>query len=157
MVVSLPLTSVVIGRLRSGSQTVLVFGRPMKAAQQGKDRRRLSFAPGSIFCCLTYRTKPPGVGLERLDVLRAVAPGERCSRISGATPGAEILVRARRAADIKQVRTLIAAIHAEGFNPSDASASFWVVVHNRLRAREALPVFSILAHAAAVRRRELGL
>ena len=157
MALSLPLTSVVIGRFRAGAQTVLVFGRPRKVAQQGKDRRRLTFAPGSILCCLTFRSKAPGVGLERLDILRAVAPGERCSRIAGVTPGAEVLVRARRIADINQVRRLIAAVRADGCDPSDVSASFWVVVQNRLRARETLPAFSVLAQAAAMRRRDLGL
>jgi hypothetical protein len=156
-VVSVPLTSVVIGRLSSSTQTVLVFGRHANAEQQRQEQRLLFFAPGAILCYLTYRTKAPGIGLQRLDILQAVAPGERCSRILGVKPGADVLLRVRRAGDIQRVRALIAEMRVQGVDPSDVSAAYWIVVQNRLSASEALPAFSVSAHAAGACRRKLGL
>jgi hypothetical protein len=155
--VSLPFTSVVISRQGVGSLAVVVFGRHMRSTQQRMGPGLISFALGAILCCLAYRTKAPSVVLDRLGILRAVALAERCSRILGVRPGAGILLRVRRGADVDQFRAPIAAARAQRCKPADVSAAFWTAGQSRQRARLLLPAFSSVAQAAEVRSRELDL
>ena len=41
----------------------------------------LSFAPGSIFAFVRWTSNDFGTVVSRIDILRAVAPGQRCSTV----------------------------------------------------------------------------
>src|SRR5215467_9496398 len=45
-------------------------------------RRRVSFAPGSIFAFVRWASNHYGTVVSRIHILRAVAPGERYSTVS---------------------------------------------------------------------------
>ena len=45
-------------------------------------RRRVLFEPGSIFAFVRWASNQYGTVVSRIHILRAVAPGERCSTVS---------------------------------------------------------------------------
>ena len=157
IIVSLPLSSVVVGRLGAGAQPIRVFGKPANAVREGKAHRMMSFMPRSILWFLTCRTGSTEIGLDWLKMFDMAASGERRSSIDGVTRVAETLSRVRRATDIEELRSLIAAVQAQGFNRGDASMESCVMAQSSRRAREALPAFSILAQPSVVRRRKRDL
>ena len=55
-------------------------------------RRRVSFAPGSIFAFVRWASNEYGTVVSRIHILRAVAPGERYSTVPFVQPGGEILL-----------------------------------------------------------------
>ena len=149
--------SVVVGRFGAEEQVVLVSMKLTNAARQQKGRRRLSFVSAAILRCPANRTESVGIGVDRMDPVRAAAPAKRCSRVLGVESGAEILPRVRRARDVEQLLGLTAALRAKAANPCDLSAVLWIVFERRLRARETLPAFRALAQAAVIRNPEFGL
>ncbi|MBH5392247.1 DUF2840 domain-containing protein [Bradyrhizobium sp. CNPSo 4019] len=44
--------------------------------------RVLSFAPGSIFAFVRWTSNDFGTAISRIDILHAVAPGQRCSTVN---------------------------------------------------------------------------
>ena len=55
-------------------------------------RRRVSFAPGSIFAFVRWASNEYGTVVSRIHILRSVAPGERHSTVPFVQPGGEILL-----------------------------------------------------------------
>ena len=66
------------------------FGRV--AAEQILDRRRrvVSFAPGSIFAFVRWTSSDYGTVVSKIDILRAVTPGQRCATVPYVRPGGDI-------------------------------------------------------------------
>jgi hypothetical protein len=58
-----------------------------------RNRRVLSFAPGSIFAFVRWTSSDFGTVLSRIDILRAPTPGQRYSTVPWITPGGESLLR----------------------------------------------------------------
>ena len=58
-------------------------------AEQFLDRRRriLSFAPGSVFAYVRWAANDFGTVVSRIDILRAVLPGEAFSTVPYVRPG----------------------------------------------------------------------
>ena len=105
----------------------------------------MSFRPSSILRFLKCRTGSTGIGLDRLEMFHMAASGERRLSIDGVTVVAETLPRVRRATDIEELRSLIAAIQVPGSNRDDACVECWVMAQRLRRTREAL-------HGSASRR-----
>src|SRR6266700_2638954 len=69
------------------------FGHASEEQILDKRRRILSFAPGSIFAFVRWASNDFGTIISRIDILRAVAPGQRCVTVPYVRPGGEVLLR----------------------------------------------------------------
>ena len=72
------------------------FGRTVEDRIIDRRRRMVGFAPGSIFAFVRWASNDYGTIVSRIDILRAVAPGEPCSTVPYVQPGGEILLRLNR-------------------------------------------------------------
>jgi Protein of unknown function (DUF2840) len=73
-----------------GSRTASASGAIHQTIPDG--RRRVSFAPGSIFAFVRWASNPYDTVVSRIHILRSVAPGERYSTVPFVQPGGEILL-----------------------------------------------------------------
>jgi hypothetical protein len=129
------------------------FGRDV--AEQILDRRRriLSFAPGSMFAYVRWAANDFGTVVSRIDILRAVVPGEAFSTVPFVRPGGEIYLRQSGWPKVERVLQAIDAVEQIGIDAADACPDHWRHVHNRLAAGEAPRPYSGDRHHAWLQRR----
>ena len=92
--------------------------------------------PGSVFAFVRWISNDFGAVVSRIDILRAVATGQRCSTVPYVKPGGEILLRLSGWPKVERVLQLIDAVEALGIDPADAAPDYWHHVHNRLSVNE---------------------
>jgi hypothetical protein len=131
------------------------FGRAVGEKILDRRRRVLSFAPGSIFAFVRWTSSDFGTTISRIDILRAVAPGQRCSTVPYVTPGGEILLRLSGWLKVERVLHLIDAVEALGIDPSDAALDYWHHVHNRLSVNENPRPYTKARHQAWLHRQRI--
>ena len=131
------------------------FGRDV--AEQIVDRRQriLSFAPGSIFAFVRWAANDYGTILSRIDILRAVAPGEAFSTVGSVRPGGDILLRISGWPNVERVLQTIDAIEQLGIDPVDACPDHWRHIHNRLAAGDTPRPYTREQHRAWLLRRSI--
>lgn len=93
------LTEVEVLWLEKRIENRIRFGRVVKERNLDRRRRVLSFAPGSIFAFVRWTSNDFGTIISRIDILRAVAPGQRCSTVPYVKPGGGDFVAALRLAE----------------------------------------------------------
>lgn len=132
------------------------FGR--EVCEQVLDRRRriLFFPPGATFALVRWAANEHGTVLSRLDILRAVGPGEACQTIPTVTPGGDILLRVDGWPKVERMLQLIDAIEAIGIDPVDVSPDYWRHVHNRLAVGETPRAYTMQRHRAFLLARRMG-
>jgi hypothetical protein len=132
------------------------FGRD--GGEQILDRRRriLSFAPDSIFAFVRWAANDYGTVVSRIDILRAVRPGEAFSTVGFVHPGGEILLRISGWPRVERALQAIDAVEAIGIDPADAAPDHWRHVHNRLIAGEEPRLYTREHHGAWLRRRRIA-
>src|ERR1043166_1659599 len=126
------LTTVEILWLEKRIENRIRFGRPISEKIVDRNRRVLSFAPGSIFAFVRWTSNDFGTVLSRVDIVRAAAPGQRYSTVPCIKPGGESLLRLSGWPKVERVLQLIDAIEALGIDPTDAAPDYWHHVHNPL-------------------------
>ena len=126
-------------------------------AEQILDRRRriLSFAPGSIFAYVRWAAKDFGTVLSRIDILRAVMPGEAFSTVPYVHPGGEILLRVSGWPKVERVLQAIDAVEQLGVDPADACPDHWQQLYNRLASGEPPSAYTADRHRAWLLRRRI--
>ena len=131
------------------------FGRA--AEEQILDRRRriLSFAPDSIFAFVRWASNDFGTIISRIDIVRAVAPGQRCATVPYVRPGGEVLLRLSGWPEVERVLQRIDIVEALGIDPADAAPDYWHHVHNRLSVNEAPRPYTRSRHQAWLHRRRI--
>jgi len=131
------------------------FGRDV--AEQIVDRRQriLSFAPGSIFAFVRWAANDYGTVVSRIDILRAVAPGEAYSTVGSVRPGGDILLRISGWPNVERVLLAIDAVEQLGVDPADACPDHWRHIHNRLAAGDAVRRYTREQHRAWLLRRRI--
>src|SRR6201985_2372349 len=112
------------------------FGRHVSEKVLDRNRRVLSFLPGSILAFVRWTSNDFGTVLSRIDILRAVSPGQGCSSVPWITPGGESLLRLSGWSKVERVLQSIDAIEALGIDPADAAPDHWHHVQNRLSVNE---------------------
>ncbi len=132
------------------------FGRI--ASEQITDRRRstVGFAPGSIFAFVRWAANDYGTIVSRIDILRAVRPGEACSTVGYVRPGGESLLRLSGWPKVERALQAIDAVEALDLDPLDAAPDHWRHVHNRLIAGVAPHPYTRERHAAWLKRRKIA-
>ena len=112
------------------------FGHAAEEQILDKRRRILSFAPGSIFAFVRWTSNDFGTIISRIDIFRAVAPGQRCATVPYVRPGGDILLRLSGWPKVERVLQIVDAVEALGIDPADAAPDYWHHVHNRLSVNE---------------------
>src|SRR6201981_2775260 len=87
------LTTVELLWLEKRIENRVRFGRPVLEKILDRNRRVLSFSPGSVFAFVRWTSNDFGTVLSRIDILRAVTPEQPYSTVTWITPGGETLLR----------------------------------------------------------------
>ena len=132
------------------------FGRP--AAERLIDRRRriLSFAPGAVFALVRWQANDFGTAQSRIDILRAVRPGEAFTTVPFVQPGGELLLHIGGWPKVQQVLEAVDAVERAGVDPCQAAPEHWRHVASRIAAGEAPRAYAPRRHRAWLLRRRIG-
>ena len=131
------------------------FGRDVGEQIVDRRQRILSFAPGSIFAFVRWAGNDYGTVVSRIDILRAVTPGEAYSTVGSVRPGGEILLRISGWPNVERVFQAIDAVEQLGVDPADACPDHWRHIHNRLAAGDAPRPYTRDQHRAWLLRRRI--
>jgi hypothetical protein len=128
------------------------------AQEQILDRRRriLSFAPGNSFASVRWMSNDYGTVVSRIDIVRAVAPGQRRATVPYVQPGGDILLRLSGWPKVERVLQLVDAVEALDIDPADAAPDYWQHVHNRLSVNEAPRTYTRSRHQAWLHQRKIS-
>ncbi|SDN39809.1 DUF2840 domain-containing protein [Afipia sp. GAS231] len=149
------LTEVELLWLEKRIENRIRFGRAVEEKVLDGRRRVMLFAPGSIFAFVRWTSTDFGAAISRIDVLRAVAPGRRCSTVPYVQPGGEILLRLSGWSKVERVLQLIDVVEALDINPADAAPDYWHHVHNRLSVNENPRSYTRARHQAWLHRQRI--
>ncbi|MFN4011333.1 MAG: DUF2840 domain-containing protein [Pannonibacter sp.] len=129
------------------------FGR--EAHEQILDRRRriFSFRPDAIFAFVRWASNDFGTIISRVDIVRAVEPGEPYQTLPFVRPGGDILLKIDGWPRVERVLRHIDAVQAIGIDPEDVSPDHWRHVHNRLTAGHEPRAYTADQHRAFLLRR----
>src|ERR1700738_4454386 len=119
------LTTVELLWLEKRIENRVRFGGPVSEKLVDRNRRVLSFAPGSIFAFVRWTSHDFGTVLSRIDILRAAMPGQRYSTVPWIKPGGESLLRLSGWPKVERVLQLIDAVEAPGIDPAGAGTGHW--------------------------------
>lgn len=150
------LTHVELLWLEKRIENWICFGRAAEEQLLDKRRRILSFAPGSIFAFVRWTSNDFGTVISRIDILRAVLPGQRCATVPYVRPGGDILLRLSGWPKVERVLHIVDAVEALGIDPVDAAPDYWHHVHNRLSVNEAPRAYTRSRHQAWLHRRRIA-
>jgi hypothetical protein len=131
------------------------FGRPVASLRLDRHRRYVSFAPNAIFAIVRWVGNNYGTVSSEIDILCAVAPGERCTTVPFVQPGGEVLLSIKNLPKVERVLQAIDAIEALGIDPADAAPDHWRHIHNRLIVSEKPRAYTLTRHRAWLKRRRI--
>ena len=149
------LTTVELLWLEKRIENRVRFGRPVLEKILDRNRRVLSFSPGSVFAFVRWTSNDFGTVLSRIDILRAVTPGQPYSTVPWITPGGESLLRLSGWPKVERVLQMIDVVEALGIDPVDAAPDYWHHVHNRLSVNETPRPYTRSRHQAWLHRRRV--
>jgi hypothetical protein len=149
------LTTVELLWLEKRIENRVRFGRPISEKVLDRNRRALSFAPGSIFAFVRWTSNDFGTVLSRVDILCAAIPGQRYSTLPWVKPGGESLLRLSGWPKVERVLQLVDAVEALDIHPADVAPDYWHHVHNRLSVNETPRPYTRSRHNAWLHRRSV--
>ena len=133
---------------------------PLRPNRRGENSRSppavVSFAPGAVFAFVRWASNDFGTIVSRIDIVRAVTPGEPYSTLPFVRPGGEILLRIDGWPKVIEVLQAIDAVEVCGVDPADAAPDHWRHVHNRLTAGEQPRPYTLARHKAWLMRRSVA-
>ena len=131
------------------------FGR--EAREQVLDRRRrvLSYRPGAVFGFVRWAANDFGTIISRIDIVRAVQPGEPYQTLPFVRPGGDILLKIEGWPKVEQVLRHIDAVDAAGIDLCEVCPDHWRHVHHRLSAGQEPRVYTSERHQAWLKRRRV--
>jgi hypothetical protein len=129
------------------------FGHLAEETNLTRTERRVSFAPGAIFALVRWSSNDYGTVESRIDILRVMRAGERCSTVPCVTPGGEILLRLSGWPKVEAALRTIDIVESYGIAPEDVCPDHWQHVHNRLTASLEPRAYTPARHAAWLKRR----
>lgn len=150
-----PLTHVELIRIEKRIEFNLRFGRPVANIAITPERRRASFQPGDVFAFLRWATSDFGTIISRIDIVRAVRPGESYQTLPFVRPGGEILLRVEGQPKVEQVLRHIDAVETARIDPQDVAPDHWRHVGNRIGTGHEPRPYTAERHRAWLKRREI--
>lgn len=146
-------TQVELTHIEKRLENWIRFGH--KAREQVLDRRRRVFfyRPGSVFAFVRWASNDFGTVTSRIDIVRAVVPGEPFQTLPFVRPGGEILLRIEGWPKVERVLQQIDAVEAIGIDPTEVSPDHWRHVHNRLTVGHEPRAYTVDQHQAFLLRR----
>ena len=132
------------------------FGKIVSEKVLDRRRRVVSFAPSSLFAFVRWASNDFGTVISRIDIVRAVRPGEAYSTLPFVRPGGDILLRISGWPKVERVLQVIDAMEAAGIDPFNAAPDHWRHVHNRLTASEEPRPYTRTRHYAWLLRQRAG-
>ena len=149
------LTHVEILWIRQRVENRIRFGRIDQQHVIDRHWRVVSFPAGSIFAFVRWAANAYGTVLSRIDILRAVAPGERYITVPDVYPGGESLLRTSSWPRVEKVLQTIGAVETLGIDPADVAPEYWRHVHNRLSVGDRPQSYTQTRHHAWLRRKRV--
>jgi hypothetical protein len=150
------LTHVELTWLKNRIENWIRFGRIAEEHVIDRQRRVVSFAPGSIFAFVRWVSNDYGTVVSRIDILRTVEPGERYSTVPFVRPGGESLLRLAGWPKVEKALQAIDIVEALGIDPSDAAPEHWRHIHNRLSVGERPRPYTRTRHQAWLHRQKVS-
>jgi len=129
------------------------FGRIVQQTIRSRSESTVGFDPGAIFAFVRWSSNDYGTVESRIDILRAVQPGDRCSTMPHVSPGGEMLLRLSGWPKVEAALIAIDQVEALGLAPEDVCPDHWRHVHNRLTTGLGPRAYTELRHAAWLKRR----
>jgi len=131
------------------------FGQEVHEQILDRRRRVVSFPPHSVFALVRWASNDFGTVLSRIDIVRAVSPGEPYQTLPFVRPGGDILLKAESWRHVERVLQIVDAIESSGINPAEVSPHHWRHVHNRLVAGHEPRNYTAQQHRAILLRRRV--
>ena len=150
------LTHVELTHIEKRIENWIRFGREVHEQVQDRRRRLFSYRAGSIFAFVRWAANDFGTIISRIDIVRAVAPGEPYQTLPFVRPGGEILLKIDGWPRVEQVLRHIDAIQAIGIDPENVSPDHWRHVHNSLTANHEPRAYTLDQHRAFLLRRSVA-
>jgi hypothetical protein len=127
------------------------------ANEQIVDRRQriLSFRPNTVFAFVRWAANDFGTIISRIDIVRAVEPGEAYQTLPFVRPGGEILLKIEGWPKVEDVLRHVDAIEAIGIDADAVSPEHWRHVHNRMAASQPPRAYTLEQHRAFLLRRKV--
>jgi hypothetical protein len=127
------------------------------AHEQILDRRRrvVSFRPRGLFAFVRWAANDYGTIMSRIDIVRAVGPGDAYQTLPFVRPGGDILLKIEGWPKVESVLRHIDAIEAAGIDASDVAVDHWRHVAHRLSAGQEPRAYTADRHQAWLKRRSL--
>jgi hypothetical protein len=121
-----------------------------------RHRRIVGFAPETLFAFVRWAANDYGTVLSRVDIVRAIAPGEPFQTLPFVRPGGEILLRAEGWPKVARVLEHIDTIDALDIDPGAVPADHWRHVHHCFATGTEPRAYTIERHAAWLKRRSVA-
>ena len=128
-----------------------------KSFEQIIDRRRslVGFAPESIFAFVRWASNDFGTIISRIDIVRAVMPGESYQTLRFVRPGGDILLKIDGWPKVEQVFRHVDAVEAADIDACEVCPDHWRHVHHRLSAGQEPRAYTMERHQAWLKRRRV--
>jgi hypothetical protein len=149
------LTHVELTHIEKRIENWIRFGRHVSEQILDRRRRVLSYRPGSVFGFIRWAANDYGTVASRIDIVRAVAPGEAYQTLPFIRPGGEILLTVDGWPKVRQVLQLVDDVEAVGLDACDVAPDHWRHVANRMSVGQAPRAYSPERHHAWLKRREI--
>lgn len=133
------------------------FGQASHEQIVDRRQRILSFRPNTIFAFVRWASNDFGTIISRIDIVRAVEPGEAYQTLPFVRPGGEILLKIEGWPKVESVLRHIDAIEAIGIDADTAAPDHWRHVHNRLAAGHHPQTYTPAQHRAFLLRTKVML
>ena len=131
------------------------FGREVYEQILDRRRRVVGFAPNSLFAFVRWASNDYGTIISRIDIVRAISPGEPYQTLPFVRPGGDILLKMDGWPKVERVLQIVDAIESLGINPAEVSPHHWRHVHNRLAAGQEPRSYTAEQHRAILLRRRV--
>jgi Protein of unknown function (DUF2840) len=109
----------------------------------------------TVFAFLRWASNPYGTAQSRIDILRAVAPGEGYITVAHVHPGGDSLLHISGWPRVEKVLQAIEVVEALGIDSADVAPDYWRHVHNRLSAGDRPESYTRTRHHAWLRRKRV--